>query len=69
MDYLDNDPDEEKAQTRLYRKLQKELSPQGVQEQLWCKQIAVQSLRNDTVKMKIAQSALKKLITARRKGQ
>ena len=69
MDYLDNDPVEVKAQTRLYKRLSKELAPQGVEEQLWCKQIAVQSLRNDTVKMRIASTALKKLQNRRGKGQ
>ena len=61
------------AHAALFQKLKKERVPvgpiAGPLEELWLSQFVSASMREDPLKMKIAQSALKKLITARRKGQ
>lgn len=72
--YGDLDLDQfERRHAILFKKLKKERVPvgpiEGPLEELWLSQFVSASMREDPLKMKIAQSALKKLITARRKGQ
>lgn len=63
------DLDFEREHAALFQKLAKERAPVGETENQWLSQWVSAALREDVVKMKIAQSALKKLQTARRSGK